>query len=498
MPLIAMRPQNCLLVLFSLPLLLISRPVLASAKNSPVPSTLGKIAIVYQLADNSPNSTVPVNRSQNHRKCFVTDSDVCIFGSRFEVFGLDLNITYRKVQLLAEIAAKYSEIGQYNRATQITETLVDSSSKALALVEISNNSIKAGDVNRAEQLLSQALLIISAVHYSQKAEALPEMAISFARHGQGDKAEEMLSLALQPTQAIKDDPAKNFNLFQIALKMAEAGQYDQAIQVIQLIQNDHQQDSFYNSFWYRIPIVLAEAEQVSQILEVAQAIKDNARKADVLYRTAVRLAEIGQFNQAIQVAQSIEDNPLKASALQAITAVRNDMALLPEIGLKLTASEKISDVLQMVVTINNESVKALALRDIALKLASQGQASQAWEVVRAIQDDLTRGLVLSEIVLKLTESRQFPLAIQVVQAIEDIPEQDWEADMSIAQITFKLAQARQFSQALQVAGTIKTDSYKVFSLINIADQYIEAGQTDRASEVLSQAVEIATSDKFVE
>ncbi len=501
MPLIAMRPQTFLLALISLPLLLISRPVLGSTRNSPVPSTLGKTAIVYQLADNSPSSTVPVNRDQNSRRCFTTDSDVCIFGSRFGVFGLDLNITYRKVQLLAEIAAKYSEIGQYNRATQIAETLVDSSSKALALVEISNNFIAAGDVNRAEQLLSQALLVLSAVHYSQKAVALPEMAISFARHGQVDKAEEMLSLALQSTQTIKDDRARNFNLVEIALKMAEAGQYDQTIQVLQLIQNgqnDHQQDYLYNSFWYRLPIVLAEAEQISQILDVAQAIKDNARKADILHRTAVRLAETGQFDQAIPVAQSIEDNSLKASALQAITVVRNDMAILPEIGLKLTASEKISDILLVVVNINNESVKALALRDIALKLALQGQASQAWEVVRPIQDKSARGLALSEIVLKLIEAKQFPLALQFVQAIEDIPEQDWEADMSIAQITFKLAQARQFSQALQIAGTIKKDSYKVFSLINIADQYIEAGQKDRAEELLSQAVELATSSNFAE
>ncbi len=233
-------------------------------------------------------------------------------------------------------------------------------------------------------------------------------------------------------------------------------------------------------------------------MQVAQAIKDNARKADILYHTAVRLAEAGQFDQAMQVAQSIEDNPLKASALQAITAGRNDMAILPEISLKLTASENISDVLQVVVTINNESVKAMALRDIALKLTSQGQASQAWEVVRAIQDDSTRGLALSEIVLKLTEAKQFPRALQIVQAIEDIPEQDWEADMSIAQITFKLAQAGQFSQALQVATTIKKDSYKVLSLINISDQYIEAGQTDKASELLSQAVEILTSGNFAE
>ncbi len=498
MPLIAMRPQNCLLALISLPLLLISPPVLGSTRNSPLPSNLGKTAIVYQLADNSPSSTAPVNRSQNPRRCFTTDSDVCIFGSRLQVFGLDLNIAYRKIQLLAEIAAKYSELGQYNRATQIAETLEDSSSKALALVEISNNLTEAGDVNRAEQVFSQALLVISAIHYSQKAAALPEMAISFARHGQVDRAEQMLSLALQSTQTIKDDRAKNFNLAQIALKLAEAGQYNRATQVIQLIQNDHQQDSFYNSFWYRIPIVLAEAEQVSQVLQVAQAIKDNARKADILYHTAVRLAEAGQFDQAMQVAQSIEDNPLKASALQAITAGRNDMAILPEISLKLTASENISDVLQVVVTINNESVKAMALRDIALKLTSQGQASQAWEVVRAIQDDSTRGLALSEIVLKLTEAKQFPRALQIVQAIEDIPEQDWEADMSIAQITFKLAQAGQFSQALQVATTIKKDSYKVLSLINISDQYIEAGQTDKASELLSQAVEILTSGNFAE
>jgi thioredoxin-like negative regulator of GroEL len=99
--------------------------------------------------------------------------------------------------------------------------------------------------------------------------------------------------ALQVVQGIEDESGKYWTLFEMAVKLAEAGQYNQASQVIQLIQNDHQQDSFYNSFWYRLPIVLTEAEQVSPVVEVAQAIKDNARKADVLYHTAVRLAEAG-------------------------------------------------------------------------------------------------------------------------------------------------------------------------------------------------------------
>jgi uncharacterized protein YjgD (DUF1641 family) len=55
--------------------------------------------------------------------------------------------------------------------------------------------------------------------------------------------------------------------------------------------------------------------------------------------------------------------------------------------------------------------------------------------------------------------------------------------MSIAQITFKLAQARRFSQSLQIAETIKKDSYKVLSLINIAEQLAELGKFDQALQV---------------
>lgn len=486
------RSQNILLGLISLPLLLIPRPLLRATPNYPALTRQGNTAIASPRGDRSPGSKALNSKSPNPRKCFATSTDVCIFGSRYWGFGLDLDTNYRKTQLLAEIAAKYSQIRQYDRATQIIQPLGNTSVKALALAEIAANSNLAGQARRDEQLFSQVLLVISSLGNYEKAPVLAETAISFTQHGQVDRAEQMFSLALKSIQTLKEGSGKNYNLGAIALKMIEAGQYDRATQFIQLIEDDNQSDSFVIPLWHRIAWMLAESRNVSQILNVAQAIKNESRKAEVLSRTSVRLAENGQFDRAIQIAESIENTDLKTSVLQAVAAVRDDMTILREITPQLGKIEKMSQVLSLIIPINNNSVKASALEKAALKLASQGQVSQAWEVVRAISDELRRDLALSEIVLQLTEAKQFPLALRVVQTLEDIPAEAWEADVAITRIAVKLAQARQFNQALQVSKIIKNDSYKVLALINIAQEYIEAGETDKASELLSQAVERVT------
>ena len=70
-------------------------------------------------------------------RCFITRPKVCIFNGNSFNFGLDLSNEYSLQQLLAEIALKYAQAGNMQKARHIAESLtfVESRNQALAAIE---------------------------------------------------------------------------------------------------------------------------------------------------------------------------------------------------------------------------------------------------------------------------------------------------------------------------------------------------------------------------
>ncbi|NEP08933.1 MAG: tetratricopeptide repeat protein [Symploca sp. SIO2C1] len=66
-------------------------------------------------------------------------------------------------------------------------------------------------------------------------------------------------------------------------------------------------------------------------------------------------------------------------------------------------------------------------------------------------------------------------------------------DQLLSEIALQYASIGQFDKALQVAQTIESASNQADALTKIATQLVEAGQQSKASEILSQALEIAES-----
>jgi hypothetical protein len=79
----------------------------------------------------------PALAKASGERCFITSPDVCIFNARLLNFGLDLSNEYSLQQLLAEIALKYAQSGNMQKARHIAEslTLVESRNQALAALE---------------------------------------------------------------------------------------------------------------------------------------------------------------------------------------------------------------------------------------------------------------------------------------------------------------------------------------------------------------------------
>jgi|GEM_PF-4124288 len=91
-------------------------------------------------------------------RCFITSPDVCIFNGRLLNFGLDLSNEYSLQQLLAEIALKYAQSGNMQKARHIAEslTLVESRNQALAAIEKmpqpANTNLEIKKITEAQKL----------------------------------------------------------------------------------------------------------------------------------------------------------------------------------------------------------------------------------------------------------------------------------------------------------------------------------------------------------
>ena len=79
----------------------------------------------------------PALAKASGERCFITSPDVCIFNGNLLFFGLDLSKEYSLQQLLAEIALKYAQSGNMQKARHIAEslTIVGSRNQALAAIE---------------------------------------------------------------------------------------------------------------------------------------------------------------------------------------------------------------------------------------------------------------------------------------------------------------------------------------------------------------------------
>jgi len=135
--------------------------------------------------------------------------------------------TDSKARVLADIAGKYAQAGQTEKATQIlfqaletANTIEGANSKARVLADIAGKYADAGQPEKAAQVLSQAFETARTIEYaSSKAWALVDIAGKYADAGQTEKATQILSQALETAKTFKDADSKVWVLADIAINI---------------------------------------------------------------------------------------------------------------------------------------------------------------------------------------------------------------------------------------------------------------------------------------
>ena len=207
--------------------------------------------------------------------------------------------------------------------------------------------------------------------------------------------------------------------------------------------------------------------------KLAENLQSDAR-AEAVSILAARYAKLGLVDHAIDLAETISDPFTRDNTLLEIVTG----------SIAFAAADYRESLLEMV---DEPGMRSVAIEEIAVKYAEVGDLDNSLEFVDQLDD---ADAALSRIAV--VSGSFSPRSIELASAIAD-PEIRATTFGQLA-IAAQRAEARSEAEelraeALRVAGEIEFSQNKIYALVGIASLHDEAGDTEQALEILSQALE---------
>lgn len=393
--------------------------------------------------------------------------------------------SYRQYTL-GLMAKQYAAAKQYERVFEIASIkMQDSYHVSVALEAI----VDTFDVTRdnLDVLASLIQRLGKPCDVDDKSRILTKITVKYAEAGQYDYA---LRLAHKMGRATSKNEVDNFDrdnaLQKIALILADAGQYDRAIQVVNPAEN-----YFKDKALIEIAGKLIAAGQKGKALEILSQVlrpllKDIDKEYDDAGYRARRVSEVavkyGQAESKDKAAKLLEKALKSAKAVRKFTE-RDDA--LHEVAISYAEIGLYDEAIQVAQTNNFEYSKIKPLADIGVEMVRAGSDNQVGQVVKAIQaahlDD--RAELKADGLLAIADAYlkagQRDAAVNLLSIGFDIAR---SASFNEAQpivmgnIAVKYAEAGEYERAFEVIREIKEKFYKVFALADIGVLQAEKGQ----------------------
>ncbi|WP_127086866.1 tetratricopeptide repeat protein [Dulcicalothrix desertica] len=323
----------------------------------------------------------------------------------------------------------------------------------------------------------------------------------------------------------------------VSLKYADAGKFDQAIQLVKRMQHDliPQQTKV------AIAAKLAEKKQYNRAIQLVQSINNetgstekarglaiigrqyakagNKQQADRLFSQALKYARsfapelqnyplayiaieyaaANRFTEALQLANRIKDEDSKATALsgiaieyaklgnfnkgiqlaQTITGEYERSKALESIASQATISQ-LPQLQKLALAIKDDAYKAPALAAIAKRYINLGQIEPALNLEKTIVTTDPGGSAYYELPGAYASKQRFDNAIKLVNQMQG---NEWQ-DIARASVILEYARNKQYDKAQNLINPITSQASKNKAIQALAQGYAEAGQYQRAAEVL--------------
>lgn len=370
--------------------------------------------------------------------------------------------TVYKAQILEQIGLAYLELGQDDRAAQVTQLIGDSAHGANMLERLARRAIRAG---RSEQALRFARQIVT-THALFGVELLTDIALQHVRRGQ-------YADALKVAQGAGRASSSAWVMAEIAGTLTDPGQQatalsilDQAVQLAQRVPHPPLKSLVLEQIGH----AYVRLGQSDRALQTALNLREFRHRTNLLVaitQAAVEAGEPERVSGLIQQLQASHDRPFLIA--QALTEIAEKQL---EFGLAERARDVLSTAQHVAVAIDEQAQRARIIGRIALGYLEAGRPDTAHALVETIQDPVQRLDARVQLALGQVEAGDLEAARQTAQTMTDqMRRAEIEASLVISYLNQgELQRARQLAQAIQAPGQ------RAEALGHLAHSYLEFGQ----------------------
>lgn len=388
-------------------------------------------------------------------------------------------------EVMSLIAVRYAAGGLLETAVESANGIEDPYAREQALADIAPACIEAGDADYALSLLE--LIEDPGLHDL----AIEQMALKYAEAGQIEKS-------LATARGLADSaPA----LSTIALKSAENGHFDKAVEIAEAIEYADLKTAALYQLATRALHEEDNAQAAKLLLEAtgsAEEIEFAEARIHSLIEIASLYSELGQAEQSFKIltradelCDEFED---RAQTGLSITFPRDEALVRIATGFaQLGSSAQVQHALER---IENPFQYAAALAGVALEAHKAGRSEEALklltealeigreEEVYGEKSLRVRDFLLEELAPAYATVGRSEEAAQIVGLISSVEQQQ----RALTEVAKTCVRAGNDDRVFQLADLIGDAYAKVQFFLEMSRAFVEAGQRKLAESALSQAL----------
>ncbi len=429
--------------------------------------------------------------------------------------------------VLAQIAMRLAEAGQYEQALSITATIEASVTRDSSLAPIALMLAEAGQYD-------QALAATDTIEAADiRASGRSQIGVLLAEAEQPEAAANAFKIALQEVAAAlpSNEPIPQnqlMHLVTMAERMTTAGYPDLALQMLEWVIGNSGTvalDSLAADEKAAIAAQLIELEDFDRALQIAHSMPPSVQQVAILTTAAVKLASIGQSErvdwvlaEAMDIGQSLSGGymsngscyieksdalSLVVTAMAAVQQIQTAAAVAADIedcapasdGYDNAQGDAYVDIIQHVSTLNDANAVLEALPGQAIAPRESSQLSEG--------EAMTHNRALMAIAIKLAELGEIEQSVEMAHAVQPTPVRgvDWTPREPLLELIAALTDQGALELAIQMTerlpsfepAYVSSDTVKqeLVALLEIGTALDASGQSEQANRLFNAVMERA-------
>ncbi|MBV9445601.1 MAG: hypothetical protein JO345_06860 [Streptosporangiaceae bacterium] len=343
-------------------------------------------------------------------------------------------------QALTELAVVIAQGGSHDRGAALARAVTAPSDKIRAFTDVAAMIAESGDSELARRLINEAESVArAAVPVNEEAQALADLAAVAAKAGDLHQARRLAERAESIARMMTDPYWRAEMLAAAVTATAVSGDQDLARELAAEAESSARaaNPELQDQALHHVADAVTDAGNYDDAELIARTITTAYFQEEALTKLATTIARTGQYDRAEAAARAVSDPDGRDDALTRLSYA------IAETG-NHDRAEALAG------TITDSTKKAGALMRVSYLLAEAGQYDRAEALALAITDPESRGGALQSLAIELA----------------------WEA--------------AQYDRAESLARTNDYVSYELDALISVASAIAEAGDRDRAAQLLSE------------